>query len=283
MTFDNVEFHDVTCCRASGVHNECIQTFAPRLTVRNSRFTNCATMDLSIGVANYWTPPQPQYGNVTLVNNVFGHSTNGTGWHYYGLAWWLETLDNAYVVNNTFENAVIMDRARASVNGVWANNLGGGWACVPGVTYAGNVGNACSSTDKAVSPASSCGPPACGSLVTAPYGWASPAVSDFHLTFGSPAINAGSAVYASALDRDGKARVGAPDAGAYEFGEASPEPTPTPTPTPTATPTPTPEPTPEPTPTATPTPEPEACGTRCDEIIADLRARLARIHEESAP
>jgi hypothetical protein len=48
-------------------------------------------------------------------------------------------------------------------------------------------------------------------------GWVNPAAFDFHLTAGSPAVNAGSAQYAPAADREGKARNGAPDAGAYEF------------------------------------------------------------------
>ena len=89
--------------------------------------------------------------------------------------------------------------------------------CVSGVTYAGNVGKSCGASDKQVSPASSCGPPACGSLVTAPIGWVSPSAFDFHLSAGSAAINAGSAAHAPLLDKDGKPRVGAPDAGAYEF------------------------------------------------------------------
>jgi hypothetical protein len=40
---------------------------------------------------------------------------------------------------------------------------------------------------------------------------------DYHLTAGSPAVDAGSNAFAPALDRDGRQRVGAPDLGAYEF------------------------------------------------------------------
>ena len=94
---------------------------------------------------------------------------------------------------------------------MWANNIGGGWDCVPGVTYAGNVGKACSAQDKAVNPSSSTG------TQTAPMGWVNPAAFNFDLTSGSPAIDAGSAQYAPATDRTGQPRTGAPDAGAYEF------------------------------------------------------------------
>ena len=216
LLIDNVVFHDVRQVGAE-VHNECIFSQAPGLTIRNSTFTNCATMDLFIVRGDWWG--QPPYGDVTLENNVFGHSRNGSGWHYYGVYWSNGAgLRNARVVNNTFENSVILDNNGSGPwSGVWANNVGGGWSCLTGVTYRNNVGKVCDASDKAVSPVSSCGPPACSSLITAPYKWANPAAEDFHLLAGSPAIDAGSAQYAPPLDRDGKARNGAPDAGAYEF------------------------------------------------------------------
>jgi hypothetical protein len=294
VLIDHVDFHDVVQ-KTDGVHNECLMTHAPGVTIRNSTFRNCATFDISLGRGD-WYGQQP-YGNVTLENNVFGHSVNGSGWHYYGLAWWVENFTNARVVGNTFENDVMLDPARFSgpVSGVWADNIGSGWACMPGVTYTGNVGKKCSATDKAVSPANSCAPSACSSPRTAAVGWMSPATFDFHLAFGSPAIDAGDPQYASPTDLDGKARVGRPDAGAYEFG-VPPEPTPTPTPTPSPSPTPTPTPSPEPTPTATPeptatptvepTPEPTpapytpACAPTCDEQIRDLRSEVARLMDK---
>ncbi|RJQ32186.1 MAG: DUF1565 domain-containing protein [Actinobacteria bacterium] len=53
---------------------------------------------------------------------------------------------------------------------------------------------------------------------------------DFHLQATSPAINAGTSDGASATDKDGNARVGTPDIGAYEYqGEVTP-PTPEPEP-----------------------------------------------------
>lgn len=221
VVIDNVVFHDVRAS-ASTVHNECIMTHTPGVTIRNSTFTNCQTFDVSLGRGDWYG--QGQYGNVTIENNVFGHSVGaGLGgsanWHYYGLAWWLTTLDNARVVNNTFENEVSMDRAVASTNGVWANNIGGGWACVSGVTYTGNVGKNCSVTDKATTPQfSRAGQPQ-------PVGWVNPIAGDFHLTSGSVAINAGSSLYAPITDKDGKSRVGAPDAGAYEYaGTVTPPP-----------------------------------------------------------
>ena len=82
------------------------------------------------------------------------------------------------MVNNTFENAVRMEDQHVGsgpYSGVWANNIGGGWACLYGVTYRNNVGKVCHSSDKAVSPKSRCGPPACQSMQTMPVGWVNPA------------------------------------------------------------------------------------------------------------
>jgi hypothetical protein len=84
------------------------------------------------------------------------------------------------------------------------------------VTYAGNVGKKCGTTDVAVNPQYSCGPPACGSNVTMPVGWVNPSAFDFHLRADSVALNVGSATYAPARDKEGNPRVGAPDAGALE-------------------------------------------------------------------
>ena len=215
VVIDNVEFHDVLQ-RTDGVHNECVYSQAPGLVIRNSRFSNCATMDLFIKRGDWWG--QPPYGGVTLENNVFGHSVNGSGWHYYSLYWASDRFEDVRVVNNTFETAVILDGiGSAPYSGVWANNVGGGWDCLPGVTFRNNVGTKCDGSDTALSPSSSCAPPACGSTSTVPVGWADPAHFDFHLTSGSPAIGAASATYAPAKDHDGKLRDGPPDAGAYEF------------------------------------------------------------------
>ncbi len=215
---DNVEFHDVMYSGNGDVHQECVFSQTPGLTLRNSRFTNCSTMDISINRGDWWG--QQPYGNVTIENNVFGHSTNEGGWHYYGLAWFVDEFDNARVVNNTFENTVLMDPTHigsAPHSGVWANNIGGGWMCLAGVVYRNNLGKKCDASDTALDPqGGGCAPPACNPARRHNVGWLNPNQWDFHLTSGSPAINAGSAQYAPATDKDGKARNGAPDVGAYE-------------------------------------------------------------------
>ena len=216
--FDNVRIHDVLF-KTEGVHNECVFSEAPGLTIRNSTFSNCSTMDLFIVRGDWWN--QEPYGNVTLENNVFQHSTNGDGWHHYGLYWSNDAFKDVRVVNNTFENLVILDNLGSGpYSGVWANNIGGGWQCLEGVTYRHNVGSKCDASDRATNPVSSCAMPACPPR-TMPVGWVDPAKGDFHLKKGSIAIDFGDPEYAPATDHDCAERDDKPDAGAYEYG-ASP-------------------------------------------------------------
>jgi hypothetical protein len=221
VVIDNVVFHDVIQ-RGDGIHNECLYSMSPGVVIRNSTFTNCATMDLMVTRGFWWG--QPSYGGITLENNVFAHSTNGSDprWHYFGFLIHGEMgqLTNARIVNNTFETPTggVTSAEIDSASGVWANNIGGGWDCLSGMTYAGNVGKKCGAADVAVNPSSSCAPPACPSASTMPVGWVNPAQFDFTLKAGSPAIGAASPSYAPERDRRGYRRDGAPDAGAYEHG-----------------------------------------------------------------
>lgn len=71
IVFDNVEFHDVVL-RTNGVHNECIFAAVPDgMIIRNSRFRNCAVMDLFFVYPDWWPTLPPPYKNVTLENNDF--------------------------------------------------------------------------------------------------------------------------------------------------------------------------------------------------------------------
>jgi len=220
FTFDNVIFHDVLVT-ADEVHNECVYALdVTGMTVRNSHFYNCATMDLFFTYGTWWNPLPPPYTDVTIENNVFAHPEreNNSGWHYYSL-YVADTGPNGTggdpmngwtVRNNTFESDAFVAPDRGSNGTRWVGNVGS-WDCKSGVAYSYNVGDTCGGTGKSVSPSGS------SATQTAPFGWVNPAAYDFHLRSDSVAINAGNPNDAPAKDRDGKARNGAPDVGAYEF------------------------------------------------------------------
>ena len=56
---------------SEGVHMECLYSLASNITIKNSRFENCAVMDVFFTRGTWWTPPQPEYGGWTLINNYF--------------------------------------------------------------------------------------------------------------------------------------------------------------------------------------------------------------------
>jgi hypothetical protein len=224
VTFVDFNFHDVRVT-GSQIHNECMYATAPNLTVRRSHFWNCPTMDLFVTRGTWWN--QPPYGGVTIENNVFEHSTmeGSASWHYFGLLFGGQLregdtpLQDLKVRYNTFEQAVGLDDGfRATGDSEWVGNIGGGWACIPGMNFRHNVGQKCSATDKGVARPSSCGPPACGGRVAATQGWMNPAKHDFRLKPGAPGVNAGDPKDFPRVDKDGNGRPvrGKPDAGAYE-------------------------------------------------------------------
>jgi chitodextrinase len=108
-TIDNVRFHDVLVV-TDGIHNECLYSQAANITIKNSHFTNCATMDVFFTRGTWWG--QPAYGGWTLTNNFFGapRFQNGQCCHYYSVYWaYQETYDRAVVRGNTYEAAVTVD------------------------------------------------------------------------------------------------------------------------------------------------------------------------------
>jgi len=83
--FDNVLFHDVVL-QGAGVHLECIQAYAvPNFTIRNSTFTNCGIMGLSLGYPGWWSPLPPPYSGVILEGNTFNAPVPSNN---YALAIW---------------------------------------------------------------------------------------------------------------------------------------------------------------------------------------------------
>lgn len=128
IVFDNVNFHDVVIASA-GVHSECVYAIAvPGMTVRNSRFRNCAVMDILFTWPDWWNPPPPAYGDITLEGNTFGDPVGSCCSVYVGntgpggntLA--ARERRNWTVRNNFFEDAPFADGA--AVGGVYCGNTG---------------------------------------------------------------------------------------------------------------------------------------------------------------
>jgi hypothetical protein len=213
LTFDDVVFHDVTTkTDPAGCHNECIKAEAQGITIRNSTFRNCATMSISIAIGEHYG--MKPYCCVTLVNNVVARNVDDDGWHEGAdVGWFVGRVERVRMIHNTFERGIGMAAEHIGpgpYSGVIANNVGGGWACLPGVIYAGNVGTKCSEDDVEIEPYQS------SATEAAPFGWVDPGAFDFHLTPDSPAVGAADPAYATKTDRDGHPRDDDPDAGAYE-------------------------------------------------------------------
>ena len=104
-----MRFHDVLVV-TDGIHNECLYSQAANITIKNSHFSNCATMDVFFTRGTWWG--QPAYGGWTLTNNFFGapRFLNGQCCHYYAVYWAYQSVfDRAVVRGNTFESQVTAD------------------------------------------------------------------------------------------------------------------------------------------------------------------------------
>jgi hypothetical protein len=210
ITFDGVDFHDAVATNST-VHMECIWAGGVQnFTVRNSIFRNCAYFDIFFTKLN---GPDPK--DVLLENNVFESPKQWNGQdapYAINIANWLSKVENFTIRNNTFDGDMTIQPSSVS-NVVVAGNLGMQGSCKSGVQYVRNVWSRirCGSTDKVAS------------------NWASQVVDpgghDWRLRPGATAIDASDASISPARDREGKARVGAPDAGAHEFGDAPATPT----------------------------------------------------------
>ena len=89
QVFDNVRFHDVII-HTAGVHDgPSSANFNQGMVIRNSTFTNCATMDASIGTATWWGQDL-HWNTLTLENNRFERPRleDGTCCNAYSLALW---------------------------------------------------------------------------------------------------------------------------------------------------------------------------------------------------
>jgi hypothetical protein len=208
ILIDGVTFHDFTR-RTSGVHMECLHVYpAQGFVIRNSRFFNCAIMDLFF--SNYGQGGDLR--DITIENNLFdtpGSHAGALSKGYYAL--YLEafgrSITNVRIAYNSMVTGSIPDfDSSAQYKGivVYANvGVMNQRFCASGVTYAYNVWTdaKCGATD-----------------TTAPTGFVNPARLDLHLTPDAAAIGHGDPHGHPLLDIEGRVRPSrlSPDAGAYQ-------------------------------------------------------------------
>jgi len=132
FTFDNVVFYDARIV-TNGVHAECIQALSvPNFTLRNSTFTNCAVMGLSLGYAGYWVPKPPAYCCAVIEGNTFNAPNPSSN---YALAIWSNQDSGAcdcnfgvmtgYKIKNNYIWS-LMNRMTADSSTVTCGNTGPG-------------------------------------------------------------------------------------------------------------------------------------------------------------
>ena len=130
--FDGVRFHDVVL-KTNGVHLECIQAYVvPGFTLRNSTFTNCGIMGLSLGYAEWWSPKPPAYTGVVIEGNTFNAPVPSNN---YALAIWANKdscgdtcgwgVMTDYVIRNNFVWSLI-NRMTTDSSTVICGNTGPG-------------------------------------------------------------------------------------------------------------------------------------------------------------
>ncbi len=207
IVLDGVTFHDYTRA-TSGAHVECLMVYpAQNLTIRRSRFLNCAVMDVFF--QNYGSAGDLR--NITIENDVFDQPGSHGG-----------ALSHGYVALNFDANGRTITNVRIAYNSLLVGDIPGLDAsgvsgavveanvaprarCYGGVAYRYNVWTnwKCGVTDR-----------------VAPTGFTDPASYDFEPVAGAASINAGNTAAYPSTDATGRTRYlgAAPDSGAYEAG-----------------------------------------------------------------
>ena len=219
ILIEGVDFHDFTISPGSEAHVECLQVWAvDGLTIRNSKFRNCAVFDIFLQKLPEGAAATPS--NILIENNFFDCCSSG----YYsirladhaGTSWKNVTIRNNSLNKEInpdpsvpYSNVKIIGNVGPAVK-FWSGSTGAIEPKPAGVEVDYNVwyaGSKVGSHDK-----------------VAASGFRNAAAVDFHLNAGAAAIDAGSPTAAPATDIDGDARPAgkAPDAGADETGSAAP-------------------------------------------------------------
>lgn len=199
-TYDGVTWHDATRSN-NGVHTECLIVLGIQgLTIRNSRFTNCAVFDVLI--SKIGEDPVPR--DIVIENTVLEASKDVGGKDgYYSLMTGSDTLHGFELRNNVWDLGLALQGPL--VDARIAGNIGRFASCSDTARYAHNVfeDKRCGASDKIAHGAFS--------------QFVDPAGGNWRLKRGAAAIGAGDPHDHPHRDAAGAKRVGKPDAGAYEY------------------------------------------------------------------
>ncbi len=199
-TYDRVTWHDAT--RTSGdVHTECLMVLGVQgLTIKNSRFTNCAVFDMLI--SRLAGDPVPR--DIVIENTVLEASKDVDGSNgYYAIITGTDPIHGLTLRNNTWDLGIAFQGpvTNARVTG----NIGRAASCLDGARYSHNVftDKRCGGTDRVVRNAFS--------------QFVNPAKGDWRLKRGARAVDAADPRDHPRRDAAGTRRSGRPDAGAFEL------------------------------------------------------------------
>jgi hypothetical protein len=191
------------------------------LTLQNGKATGATAIEKSGGGIRLYGASTALIANCILKNNAAGIGSGGGGIYTYNAS---PTIRNCVVVKNTgtgcggirtFGGAVsIMNCTVAYNTGGGIHRTGTGTLTITN-TIAWENGDdlmSCTATYSCIQD----GDAGTGNISGNPL-FLNAAAGDYHLTFGSPCIDAGTPTGAPATDLDGIARDATPDIGAYEY------------------------------------------------------------------
>lgn len=199
-TYDGVTWHDATRT-TQDVHTECLMALGVQgLTIRNSRFTNCAVFDILISRLG----GDPLSRDVLIENTVLEASrdVDGSG-AFYSLLTGTDPIEGLTLRNNVWDLGLSFQGP--IVRGRFEGNIAKFASCVEGVTYSHNIfgDRKCGKTDR---------------IVARPFRqFVDAANGDWHLKRGAAAIGAADPRSHPARDASGAKRVGRADAGPFEY------------------------------------------------------------------